>query len=381
MSGPTHIQQQLLERSAQNALRSLCSLPADKIDFSSNDYLGLAREHSIQTLADAWLSSFNHTLNGATGSRLISGNHSAYEAAEKYIAQIHHSEDALIYNSGYDANIGLLSCIAGRNDTIIYDEYVHASIRDGIRLSLSRAFSFQHNNTDDLVKKIGQASGQVFIVTESVFSMDGDEAPLKELAVIAHEHQSFLIVDEAHATGVMGWGKTTELSLEKEIFARVVTYGKAMGAHGAAILCSNETKQYLINFSRPLIYTTGLAPASISHIMASYQFISQHAELQQTLQQRIDFFKKHADGLPFISSASAIQCMIVQGNTRVKELAQHLWDKGFFVKPILHPTVPKEKERLRICLHAFNTEKEISDLINSIRTWEEKYSSPESVPM
>ena len=113
--------------------------------------------------------------------------------------------------------------------------------------------------------------------------------------------------------------------------------------------------------------------------MPLYQLLQE--PLQQMLQQRIVFFKKHADGLSFISSASAIQCMIVMGNTRVKELAQHLWDEGFFVKPILHPTVPKEKERLRICLHAFNTEKEISDLINSIRTWEEKYSSPESVPM
>lgn len=368
-----YIKQKLEERKQENAFRELAQQVASAqwlIDFCSNDYLGFAKEKEIHTLHHQQ----EHTLPcyGATGSRLISGNHTITEETEHYLAHFYRSEAALIFNSGYNANVGLLQCLPQRTDTIIYDEYAHASIRDGIQLSNAKKFSFKHNDLTALVQKLKQATGLIYVVVESIYSMDGDAAPLVEITAICKKHNAALIVDEAHAVGIYGNGKglVNELALENDVFARVVTFGKAYGCHGAAILGSTSLSHYLINFSRAFIYTTALPLPSILAIKNAHEFLITTIDRINQLKTNIKHFQTATFNFKLLTlnSNSSIQCVIIPGNEAVKTLSKKIQAKGYDVRPILSPTVPKGKERLRICLHSFNTKEQIDELIAIITT-------------
>ncbi|MDT0687960.1 aminotransferase class I/II-fold pyridoxal phosphate-dependent enzyme [Autumnicola psychrophila] len=377
MSGyPRNLERRLEIRKKDKAFRALGE-ENNLIDFSSNDYLGFSSSEKIFDAAEEILNVHNLRKNGATGSRLLSGNHNLYAVAEDYLKNFHNTEAALIYNSGYDANIGLFSSVPQRGDFIFYDELVHASIRDGIKMSNAKSYSFRHNDLEDLKRKISRlemANFNFFIVTESVFSMDGDIPDLKSLANYTSEKNFFLIVDEAHAVAVFGRkgeGLIQDLGLEKDIFARIVTFGKGMGCHGAAILGSNTLKDYLINFCRSFIFTTALPPHAVATILSAYQNLANIGlENLQQLKSNIEYFKgqlKIQDlETSFIASNSAIQSCIIPGNAEVKSAAENLQKNGFSVKPILSPTVPKGKERLRFCLHSFNSEEEIQKVLKSL---------------
>ena len=376
MQLPLKLAKSLEKRKDENALRSL-KKNAQLIDFSSNDYLGLASSAKVYNGAHQILEQNNLLRNGATGSRLLSGNHKIYDLAENFLAEFHKTEAALIFNSGYDANIGFFSSVPKRGDFIFYDKLVHASIRDGISMSNAKAYKFRHNNIEDLKIRLNKLSqpenSEIYIVTESVFSMDGDMAPLQELATISEELGAFLIVDEAHATGIFGEngeGLVQEEGIQHKIFARLNTFGKAPGCHGAVILGSKGLKNYLVNFSRSLIYTTALPPHSVATILSVYQeFINEISEIQQ-LKNNIHFFRNQIEELEikkhFIPSISAIQSCIIPGNEKVKNIAKILKQEGFEVKPILSPTVPKGSERLRFCLHSFNSENEIREVLKKL---------------
>lgn len=354
------LRRKLDERIAKQSLRSL-RLSQGLIDFCSNDYLGIAHQHLLSSSSTANLAS------GSTGSRLLAGHYPLVEETEKQIAEFHQAAAALIYNSGYDANLGLLSSVPQKGDTIFYDQLSHASIRDGIRLSFAQSFSFVHNDMADLKKKLVQATGTVFIVTESVFSMDGDICPLQELVAMANENKAHLIIDEAHATGVLGKqgeGLVQELGLQTAIFARIHTFGKACGCHGAVVLGSEQLRSYLINFSRSLIYSTALPEHAVAMIAESYRlFPAMHVQRKQ-LEQLIDIFQHTTIRYEKLSSSTPIQGIVVPGNKAVKELAASLQQEGFDVRPILYPTVPDGKERLRIVMHAYNTVEELRRLLN-----------------
>lgn len=360
-----HIQQKLDKRKQENAFRELKN-NNHLIDFCSNDYLGFAKEIAIHQTNHAFES------YGATGSRLISGNHSITEETERYLANFYRSESALIFNSGYNANVGLFQCLPQRTDTIIYDEYIHASIRDGIKLSNAKNYAFEHNNITALEEKLSLASGLVYVVVESIYSMDGDAAPLIEIAKICKQHHAALIVDEAHAAGIFGngLGLVAELNLENDVFARIITFGKAYGCHGAAVLGNKILRDYLINYSRAFIYTTALPLPSILAIKNAHEFLLQHLIRIDQLKELISYFKSQISNyqLSIINSESSIQCIIISGNNEVKKLASKIEEQGFDVRPILSPTVPKGKERLRICLHSFNTKEQVDKLIVTITT-------------
>ncbi len=355
-----HIQQKLADRKANNALRAL-RVNNGLIDFCSNDYLGFASEKSIHQV-ETELTQF-----GATGSRLISGNHQITEDVETYLANFYKSDAALIFNSGYNANLGFFSCVPQRGDIVIYDELIHASIRDGIRLGNANSFSFKHNNLDELSSKIDKAEGNVFVVVESVYSMDGDFSSLKEITAICKKYNAALIVDEAHAVGIFGEGKglCVELEIENDVFARVVTFGKAYGCHGAAIIGGNDLRDYLINFSRPFIYTTALPLQSILTIKKAHEFLIDNLYRIEKLKANIEYFQSSTFNfqLSTLNSKSAIQCIIIPSNDEVKLLAEKIQKQGFDVRPILSPTVPKGQERLRICLHSFNAPEQIESLV------------------
>ncbi len=374
MKLPENLLQKLEIRKQNNALRKLPSFN-NLVDFSSNDYIGFSKSESIFKQSHHYLIENEFIQNGATGSRLISGNHSLYQIAESFITQFHEAESALIFNSGYDANAGFFSAVPQRNDVILYDELSHASIRDGITMSNAKSYKFNHNDFEDLERLILKfPETNIYIVTETVFSMDGDSPNLEELVQLSEKYNCYLVVDEAHTLGVFGEkgeGLIQYLQLHNRIFARIMTFGKGLGCHGAVVLGSPELKEYLVNFARSFIYTTGLSPHSVATILIAYQHLEIEKETIDKLRQNTVLFnqQKNLFGLKpmFVRSKSAIQSAIIPGNENVKRIAQQLQDKGFDVKAILSPTVPEGQERLRFCIHSYNTEEEISQVLELLR--------------
>lgn len=339
------------------------------IDFSSNDYLGF----STQGFLLEKLKEFKIVDKfGSTGSRLISGNSQLFNDVEQEIANFHSAGAALIYNSGYDANLGLLSAVPQKGDLIISDELIHASIIDGIRLSFASHYKFKHNNLKslkELLERQRQKFKDTYLVVESVYSMDGDCAPLNELVKLSKQYQVNLIVDEAHAIGVFGKqgrGLCMELNIEKDCFARVYTYGKAMGCHGAAVVGSEELKQYLINFSRSFIFTTAMPEHSLLGIKAAYSLLQTTGQID-ALKNNISYFNNRLSSENgFIESSSAIHCKITPGNKTVQDLELRLAEQNLFVKSIKSPTVKDGEERIRVCLHSYNTQEQIDLLLSAL---------------
>ncbi|CAM1359384.1 8-amino-7-oxononanoate synthase [Tenacibaculum soleae] len=372
MQFPKKLTQKILARKKNQALR-LLGKENNIIDFSSNDYLGFSKNEILFNKTHQFLINNHLTINGASGSRLLSGNNQLYNTLEVDIATFHQTEKALIFNSGYDANIGFFSAVPQRGDIILYDEFIHASIRDGIKLSNAKAYKFKHNDLThlkEILKRVQQNDAHIYVVTESVFSMDGDSPDLINLVAICKKNNAYLIVDEAHALGVFNFGLIQELNLQTDVFARIVTFGKAFGCHGAAILGSKELQQYLINFARSFIYTTGLSPHALATIKCVYTEFrgSTGIEKFKKLQQNILHFTSEVKrlNLNFIISNSAIHCCIISGNKNVKLIAKQLLEKGFNVKPILSPTVRKGEERLRFCLHSYNSRQEITNILEHL---------------
>jgi 8-amino-7-oxononanoate synthase len=336
------------------------------IDFYSNDYLGLARSEELSKLITERVELQKEKLNGATGSRLLSGNSLLTEDTERKLATIFKSASALIFNSGYTANLAVLSSIPQRGDTIIYDELIHTCVKDGARLSLANRHSFKHNDLLDLEEKIKRSKGRIFIAVESIYSMDGDECPLADLVKISEKYNACIILDEAHSTGVTGvngGGLAVSLGLEDKIEIRIYTFGKAMGCHGACVTGSKNLTNYLVNFARPFIYTTALPPHSIITIASAFDFLRQNIHLQNELHKKIALFKSIVPkSISVIESHSSIQAILLAGNDNARNTARHLQQSGYDIRPILSPTVPEGEERLRICLHVYNDDTEINNL-------------------
>jgi len=377
---PRKLEAKLLRRKEEGLFRSLPQ-SLGRVDFTSNDYLGLARDPTIFLGANQHLDKKGLASSGSTGSRLLSGNHAPYAELEETLAKFHDAPSALVFNSGYDANTAFFSSIPQRGDVVFFDELIHASIRDGIKLGNSKGYKFRHNDLEDLKNKCLAKHHQrtntteIYVVTESVFSMDGDSPDLKELSKFCSQYGFHLIVDEAHANGIFGtkgMGKVMELGLQTKVFARIVTFGKALGCHGAAVLGGTALKDYLVNFARSLIYTTALPPHSIAVVLKAYDLLlsSHGTHSRNALLENIKHFNRmiKAYGLSsfFIPSHSAIHSCIVSGNHEAKSAASAMQKAGFDVRPILSPTVPKGKERLRFCLHSYNSTEEIEDALATL---------------
>ena len=365
-SFPHKLSHKLIQAKEKILFRSL-KINYPSIDFSSNDYLGFSAQgyllQEIQSLEPS-------TKTGSTGSRLISGNSVLFQEIELDVAKFHDAESALIFNSGYDANVGLLSSVPQKGDLILSDELIHASLIDGIRLSHATHYKFSHNNIAsllDFVKRHKESFQEIYVVVESVYSMDGDCAPLIELANICQQYNLHLIVDEAHGIGVFGnqgKGLCQELNIQDDCFARIYTYGKAMGCHGAAVVGSEELNNYLINFSRSFIYTTAMPEHSLLAIKAAYQLLSKTTEIEK-LKNNINYFNsKTSSDNSFIKSTSSLHCKFIVGNKQAQELEEKLAKADLFVKSIKSPTVKEGQERIRICLHSFNTQQEIDLLVS-----------------
>ncbi|MCB9229635.1 MAG: aminotransferase class I/II-fold pyridoxal phosphate-dependent enzyme [Deltaproteobacteria bacterium] len=366
------IEQRLAERlekrrQAGNFRQLICH---QGVDFASNDYLGLARSQELK--ADIVQAQQDNPLSsGATGSRLLSGQHSQTEALEQLLARMFRSKSALLFNSGYNLNLTLPECLCQEGDVILLDELVHASIRAGARLSTARVFSFRHNDLSHFRAKLQRLSadcqGQIFVITESVFSMDGDVAPLSELGAIARQYHAALIVDEAHGAGVMGADGLGLAADEADVFARVITFGKAFGSHGAALLSGALVRDAAINFCTGFIYTTALPPGHIQVLDRTFRYWEKHPELRQQLKERILLMNRL---LGITEHQSAIYSFRFSCADTLNQLCQDLKDSGLLALPIRSPTVRRGTERLRVVLHVHNTEGQIVNLCQRLLPYE-----------
>ncbi|WP_375793107.1 pyridoxal phosphate-dependent aminotransferase family protein [Chlamydia sp. 12-01] len=363
--------ERLEKQKYRNTYRTLKTTSAT-IDFTSNDYLGFARSLELK---QAFSDTLDHAHSlGSTGSRLLTGQSLLADRVEQYIAAYHDREGALIFNSGYTANLGLVSALASQDDRVIHDIHIHASIHDGIRLSRAQGIPFRHNDVDHLEKRLLQPHcGQTFVCVESVYSLHGSVAPLKTICELCKKYSAHLIVDEAHSIGVFGnkgEGLVAALGLQNDVTATVYTFGKALGIHGAAVMGSSVLKDYLINFSRPFIYTTALPPHAFTMINLAYQYNETAVDLRENLQKLIAYFRENAQHmqLPILQDNinTPIQPLHIPGSKQVRAAASELQNSGFDVRPIVSPTVKQKEELLRICLHAFNTKNEITELLNKL---------------
>ncbi|MGK6341038.1 aminotransferase class I/II-fold pyridoxal phosphate-dependent enzyme [Chryseobacterium sp. DT-3] len=358
-------QEALDKREAAGILRTL-KPKLDGIDFYSNDYLGLAGNEEFQHILLQQIQENPRLISGSSGSRLISGNSNITDETENYIAEQHQYPAALLFSSGYNANLALLSTLPDRHDTIIVDEQIHRSVHDACRMSHAKKIKFRHNDLEDLENILKKQTGPSYIAIESLYSMDGDFAPIQEVAALAKRYGAALIVDEAHAFGVFGYGLIEKYQLQHDVFAAVMTYGKALGAHGAAILCDKTVKSYLVNFASPFIYTTAAQDFSWIAIKNGYEFLKLEPELSKKLHQNIEIFRNQNIETPS-SKLSPIQAVLVPDNQQLKNLQKTLSDNEFLTYAVYSPTVKTGTERLRICLHSFNTEEDIIELTRIIK--------------
>lgn len=345
---------------------------SNKIDFASNDYLGFAKKNKIKEIVSKHFDEL--AIEGSTGSRLISGNKKWIEEIELNIAQFHYSENAVIYPSAYQANVGLFSCIADRKDAFLIDEYIHASVYDGIRQGFAKYYKFKHNDFEHLKTLIDrhyQHFDTIYVVVEGLYSMEGDSPDINKLLEAMDYPKVFLIVDETHSFGVFGKDKLglfNSKELASKCIARVIGYGKALGFSGSSIVGSNILKDYLINFSRSFIYSTALPLYHYQLIYYLYQELihnsqKEHQQLQNNIQTYLQITKEDKR---FSHNNSPIQYFSLN-DFNYEKIQKQLFNQSFFAKVILPPTVPKGLERVRISLHSFNTTEEILHLVNVLK--------------
>jgi 8-amino-7-oxononanoate synthase len=340
------------------------------LDFSSNDYLGLSGHPKIIAAAKSALDEFGAS---SSASRLLSGSLQLHSLLEQKVARFKNKEAALVFNSGYQANVGIISAILGESDAVFSDRLVHASIIDGIDLSHANLFRFRHNDTGhlkELLDKKRSSFKKALIVTESIFSMDGDKAPLKKLVELKDKYNCLLFVDEAHATGIFGKngsGLVEEEGLSDKTDLIMGTFSKALGSFGAYLAASGEVVEYLINTCRSFIYSTSLPPAVIAANIASLKVVEEEPRRRIELLNCARAFRLQLQGKGFeVKGESQIVPVVIGEAGKAVELSQRLKDSGFWVMPVRPPTVPEGSSRLRFSLSYSHSAESLNKLIDDL---------------
>ena len=348
---------------------------AGQLVFNSNDYLGLANHPKLKkSLADA-VSRYGA---GSGGSHLVCGHHQQHHLLEQELADFVGRDRALLFSSGYMANIGVMQALLGRHDTVVGDRLNHASLIDAVKISGANHRRYRHGDVVAARKAVaGVKSGQVLIATDGVFSMDGDIAPLPELAALAANTGAILMVDDAHGFGVIG--ETGAGSLEavgltqSQVPVLMATLGKAAGLQGAFVAGSEALIEGLIQFARTYVYTTALPASTAAALRTSLHLIQQEPWRRQQLKTNIGYFRRGAEqlGVGLLNSSTPIQGMVAGNNQRVLAWSEQLAVAGIAVTAIRSPTVPMGSERLRITLQADHTEQQIDQLLEAIARLED----------
>ncbi|WP_395489363.1 8-amino-7-oxononanoate synthase [Cedecea davisae] len=337
------------------------------LNFSSNDYLGLSQHPEI---VNAWQKGAAQYGVGSGGSGHVTGYSIEHQRFEQRLAQWLGFERALLFISGYSANQAAISALGQKPDSIIADKLCHASMMEAAMQSPAQLRRFRHNDVEALTALLDKShGGEQLVLSEGIFSMDGDAAPLQDMSNIVRQAGGWLMVDDAHGIGVVGdegRGSCHAQSIRPEIL--VVTFGKAFGASGAAVLCSQDVADYLLQFARHLIYSTSMPPAQAAALNAALTVVQKGDALREQLKANIQRFRRGAEqlSLALADSNSAIQPLIVGENQRTLDLAACLRERGFWLTAIRPPTVPPGSARLRITLTASHTENDIDELLEAL---------------
>jgi 8-amino-7-oxononanoate synthase len=371
----------LRERKEKNLLRALHPANFRKegkiylkgkeyIDFSSNDYLGLAAHPKLKSAARKAQEELG---TGSSASRLLSGDSELHHILEEKVARFKDKESALVFNSGYQANVGVISALCQRGDAIFSDKLNHASIIDGMLLSGARIFRFSHNDPghlEFLMARQRRKFRNCLIITETVFSMDGDMSPLAELVSIKEKFDCKIMVDEAHATGIFGkkgTGIVEETGLTGRIDLIMGTFSKALGSFGAYLACPVKVKEYLVNTCRGFIYSTALPPAVIAANIAALEVVREEPFRRKILLENASSFREKLGQRNFkIKGSSQIVPLLIGDNQKTLDSSQELKERGYWVFPIRPPTVPKGESRLRFSLSYNHTKETLERLFNDI---------------
>lgn len=375
------LQQRLMQRHQTNRyrLRRVVESPAGPsimvdgralLSFCSNDYLGLANHPQVVTAMQSAVRQYGV---GSGASHLVCGHSAEHHQLEEELADFTGRERALLFSTGYMANLGTINALVERQDGIFEDKLNHASLLDGGLLSNARFQRFRHNDVDQLQQQLAASDARhKLIAVDGIFSMDGDAAPLKELAVVAEQNNAWLMVDDAHGLGCLGatgGGSTEEHGLSpQQVPILMGTLGKAFGTFGAFVAGSEALIESLIQFSRPYIYTTALPPAVAAATRASLQLIRSEGFRREQLHRLIEHFKKGADniGLSLWPSSSAIQPIIIGDDATALRWSHALAERGFWVSAIRPPTVPVGTARLRVTLTAAHTVEQVDALLQAL---------------
>ena len=362
----------------QHQRRSLAEVQGT--NFCSNDYLGLAVHPALREAVTRAVHESERL--GGTGSRLLSGQTEDWRELEEEFTQFAGTEAALFFGSGYAANMGLLSALVGRDDVVYSDVLNHASLIDGMRLSGARKVIYPHLDLGALEECLRQDAGAPWrrlIVTESVFSMNGDVAPLREMAALAERYAAAMVVDEAHATGVHGpegRGLVVGNQILQQVLATIHTCGKALGSAGAFVCGPAVLKEHLINHARTFVYSTALPPYFAEQIRTALKLAKGMEMERQGLLQRANAMIRsmRIEGFDTAGSASQIVPVVLGNNEETLKAAEHLQHEGFAVRAIRPPTVPTGGARLRLSLTALITEQDLQRLVRCLTSWREKHA-------
>ena len=344
----------------------ICFKGREFFDFSSNDYLGLSGHVKLKEASQKAIEQFGV---GSGASRLLSGDLKIHHELEEKVACFKGKESALVFNSGYQGNVGIINALYGKGDVIFADKLCHASIWDGIKLSGAELFRFGHNDIEQLAKLVkGKADKfkRRLIVTETVFSMDGDKPPLKEMVELKEKYGCELMVDEAHATGIFGEdgsGVVSEFGLIERVDLIMGTFSKALGSFGAYLTSSPEVIEYLVNTCRSFIYSTALPAGIISANLASLELVRDESFRRKELLENADYFRNELSKKGFkVTGTSQIIPLVVGDIEKTILLSEKLRERGYWSLPIRPPTVPAGQSRLRFSL-TYNHSKEILEAL------------------
>ena len=346
--------------------------PAQGIDFSSNDYLGLSHHPALREAAIEAIE--QDGVVGAGGSRLLRGHHPAHAQLEEFAAEFFESEKALFFGSGFLANFAIFSTLLERHDAVIFDEHIHASVKEGVHASPAARYRARHNDSESFIACIRRArekgARRLFIAVESVYSMHGDLAPLSELYEITRNSDAIIVVDEAHATGVFGArGRGLGENFQNENWISVHTCGKALGVAGALVCASAEIIDYLVNKARPFIYSTAPPPFLAAAVQRSLRLIDEEPWRRMRVLKLAQFARGERPAQkPAHVTGSQIIPVHIGEEGRTLKTARALQDAGFDVRAIRPPTVPDGTSRLRVSIHADRSEAEILALAEALRS-------------
>lgn len=376
--------ERLTERSKKHRLRSIriwnpaeaaeCKDPEGEpyIDFSSNDYLGLACHPEVIKKSQEYLQKYGA---GSGASRLITGTYDIHTGLEELIADMFGQEGALLFNSGFQANSSILNTITGRHSLLLVDRLSHNSLLQGALSSRAKFQRFRHNDVEHLRSLLQKAQDKryqnIWVITESIFSMDGDRSPLADISDLANEFNAHLFIDDAHAVGV--WGEKGLGLAKNRYHADIVlgTCGKALGSFGAFVVCSSTMKNYLINFCPGFIYTTSLPPAVIGATEAALEIIPDLQKDRERYYQNITYFRQAVQKAGFDTGPSTTQIipLIVGDDKKTLQLAEWLRKRGIMATAIRPPTVPEESSRIRLTLSSRHSKQHLDKLIKALKNW------------